>query len=175
MRRAKGFEWILLAAVLVVPAIMFARWKAELKSSAAAATKPARVTAAPISAPADPRKSEPVPPESPPNPVEPPGEPVLLAMRDPMVSPIDRIRMNPPKAPAPEPEFIPPPPPPPRIDAGIRLEGVIMAEDQARRAIVNGTVLEVGGTVKGAEVLRIDADGVLFGKGGKRFTKRLGD
>jgi len=35
--------------------------------------------------------------------------------------------------------------------------------------------LEVGGTVKGAKVLRIDADGVLFGKGGKSFKKRLGD
>jgi hypothetical protein len=177
MRRAKGFEWILLAAVLAVPAFLCGRWSSEIKKSAAPATRPTRTAAAAVP------KAEPpaikTPPPKPPEPVAPPAappnEPVLLAMRDPTISPYDRIAMMPREAPPEAPAYIPPPPPPPRIDAGIRLEGVILAADQPRRAIVNGSILEEGGTVKGAKVLKIDADGVEFGKRGKRFTKRLGD
>lgn len=183
MRRAKSLEWILLIAVLAVPAFLFARWQFEIKNSAAPSTRPTAIVTAKVEAPAIEASREPVVaarpegPSKPPKPEAPPvalsSEPVLLAMRDPMLSPYDRIAMI-------RPDVLPeapraPPPSPPRLDAGIHLEGVILTGDQPPRAIVNGSVLGEGDTVKGAKILRIGANGVVFGKGRERFTKRLSD
>ena len=78
--------------------------------------------------------------------------------------------------PAPPSPAIPPAPEVRRapVESIIRLQGLIITEDQPRRAIVNGTIVKEGETIDGATVLRIETGEVLFGAGDERFTKKLG-
>lgn len=68
----------------------------------------------------------------------------------------------------------PEPAPKPAPAAEIRLQGLIIAENAPRRAIVNGVIVKEGETIDGATVLRIEPSEVLFGSPAGNFTRRLG-
>lgn len=177
----------LVAAALLVPLALFLRWRAGL--SPALEPSPRHPSAAATFIQRLPSTAEDNKPRTlPPSKSTPPAPPVresapatvevLVAMRDPMISPMDIIRMTP--APAPEPVSPPveppaPPPPPPPPGAGIVLEGIIGVGDGPKRAIVNGVVLGEGGKIGAAVVVHIGADRVTFKKGRKVFVKTIGD
>ncbi len=67
-----------------------------------------------------------------------------------------------------------PPEPAPAPSGEIRLQGLIIAENAPRRAIVNGVIVKEGEKIDGAVVLRIDTQEVHFASPAGNFTKRLG-
>lgn len=102
----------------------------------------------------------------------------LARTAPPATKPARLLAVNIPAAARPEP-LAPEPPAPPAVPAApvesvIRLQGLIITEDQPRRAIVNGAILREGESIDGATVLRIDNGEVTFAAGTERFTKRLG-
>jgi len=60
------------------------------------------------------------------------------------------------------------------VESIIRLQGLIITEDQPRRAIVNGAIVKEGETIDGATVRSIETGEVTFEAGAELFTKRLG-
>lgn len=163
MRRERHLDWVVVAVTLALPAGLFMKWrtKVEPDSIATSKLKPPKPLTHAISG------SSPTPLASPP-----PAEPAAAWLsRDPMISPADRLAMLPPDPTPPPPVVIPPAQP---IDAGIRLQGVILTDSQRRKAIVSGKVVAEGERVNGAKILKIASDGVVFARNGKTFIKRFG-
>lgn len=80
----------------------------------------------------------------------------------------------PPVSPDPLPAPAAPAVKPAPVESVIKLQGLIITDDQPRRAIVNGAIVKEGETIDGATVVRIAPDGVLFAAGEERFLKKLG-
>jgi hypothetical protein len=100
---------------------------------------------------------------------------VVVIERDPMLSPQDKERLEPPPPPVPEPV----PVEVPRVrrprPEPLNVDGVIAIEGQERRAIINGRETGVGERVGRSLVVGIDLDGVTFERRGRTFKKRVGD
>ncbi len=121
-----------------------------------------------------PPETSPVPGEKPP-----PASPVLESLRDPMLSPYDRLRLEQmsleeslARQQVREERRAPARREPPPIESRIELQGIISTEAGVK-AIVNGEIVAEGDRVGAVRVVRITPQSVVFAHKKRRFTKTI--